>query len=180
MVVKRDINASAILEIAVLSDEPLGDVYSKANNIFKERLQRADGVSEVELHGGRDKEDRRRSRPQQTALLQPDAQPDRQHDQERERPPPVRHRLRRQDPGRPSGWSPSSKTPEEIAKIKVPNVAGVTVPLKDVASIKEQEARVNRYSRTNGADAVSLSVYMNSDANIVNTAKNAPRPARQP
>ncbi|HWQ61809.1 MAG TPA: efflux RND transporter permease subunit, partial [Negativicutes bacterium] len=172
VVVKRDINASAIMEIAVLSDEPLGDVYSKANNIFKERLQRADGVSEVELNGGRDKEiavdvDRNKLRFYNLTLNQ------------------IVSTVRNENVLLPSGTVYSDKTqadvrlvaqfktPEEIARIKVPNVAGVSVPLKDVASIREQEARVSRYSRTNGSDAVSLSVYMNSDANIVNTAKNA-------
>lgn len=172
VVVKRDINASAIMEIAVLSDEPLGDVYSKANNIFKERLQRADGVSEVELNGGRDKEvavevDRNKLRFYNLTLNQ------------------VVSTVRGENVLLPSGTVYSDKTqadvrlvaqyqaPEEIGKIKVPNVAGIAVPLKDVATIREQEARVSRYSRTNGADAVSLSVFMNSDANIVKTAKNA-------
>lgn len=172
VVVKRDINASPIMEIAVLSDEPLGDVYSKANNVFKERLQRADGVSEVELHGGRDKEvavevDRNKLRFYNLTLNK------------------IVDTIRGENVLLPSGTVYSDKTqadvrlvaqfkaPEEIAKIKVPNADGVAVPLKDVASIREQEARISRYSRTNGADAVSLSIYMNSDANIVNTAQNA-------
>ena len=40
VVVKRDINAAPVLEIAVTSNQPLSDLYSKANNVFKERLQR--------------------------------------------------------------------------------------------------------------------------------------------
>lgn len=172
VVVKRDINDSAVLEIAVLSDEPLGEVYSKANNIFKERLQRADGVSEVQLGGGRDKEiaveiDRNKLRFYNMTLNQ------------------IVSSIKGENVLLPSGTVYNDKTqadvrllaqymsPEEIAKIKVPNAIGIAVPLKDLATIREQDARVSRYSRTNGADAVSLSVYMNSDANIVNTVRNA-------
>jgi HAE1 family hydrophobic/amphiphilic exporter-1 len=171
VVVKRDVNASAIMEIAVLSAEPLGDVYSKADNIFKERLQRADGVSEVQLDGGRDKEvavdvDRNKLRFYNLTLNQ------------------IVNTIKAENVLLPSGtvYNKNSQadvrlvaqylTPEEIAKINVPNAAGVSIPLKDVATIKQQDARVTRYSRTNGADAVSLSVYMNSDANIVDTVKN--------
>ncbi|MDR3563888.1 MAG: efflux RND transporter permease subunit [Negativicutes bacterium] len=171
VVVKRDVNASAVLEIAVLSAEPLDDVYSKANNIFKERLQRADGVSEVQLDGGRDKEvavevDRNKLRFYNLTLNQ------------------IVNSIKGENVLLPSGTVYNKNTqadvrlvaqyltPEEIAKINVPNAAGVAIPLKDVATIKEQDARVTRYSRTNGSDAVSLSVYMNSDANIVSTVKN--------
>lgn len=40
VVVKRDINASSMMEIAVTSGKPLADTYTVANAVFKERLQR--------------------------------------------------------------------------------------------------------------------------------------------
>ena len=56
VVIKRDVNATPIMYIAVQSNQPLDDIYSKAENDFQDVLQQADGVSEIELHGGRDKE----------------------------------------------------------------------------------------------------------------------------
>ena len=56
VVIKRDINAKPIVELAVLSPYGLADTYSQTENVFQEVLQQAGGVSEVELHGGRDKE----------------------------------------------------------------------------------------------------------------------------
>lgn len=172
VVVKRDINADPVLEVAVLSSEPLGDVYAKANNIFKERLQRADGVSEVELYGGRDKEvavevDRHKLQFYNLSMNQ------------------IVDTIKSENVLLPSGtvYSDKSQTdvrllaqytvPAEMNKLRVSNADGASIPLDAVATIQEKDARVNRYSRTNGADAISMAIYMNSDANIVNTVKNA-------
>lgn len=172
VVLKRDINASPVLEIAVIANEPLADVYTKADNVFKERLQRADGVSEVQLYGGRNKEiaveiDRNKLQFYQLALNQ------------------IVSAIKNENILLPSGTIYGDKTqsdvrllaqyqnPAEIGKIQVKNSSNSPITIDAVADIEEKDARVNRYSRTNGADVISLSVYMNSDANIVNTAKSA-------
>ncbi|MBP2625651.1 MAG: acriflavin resistance protein [Firmicutes bacterium] len=171
-VVKRDINASPILEIAVTSNQPLADLYTKANNVFKERLQRAEGVSEVTLDGGRDKEvavevDSNKLRFYNLSLNQ------------------IISKIKGENILLPAGTVFSDKTqidvrmlaqyatPDEITKLQVNNADGIAVALKDVATISEKDSRVNRYSRANGSDAVSLSVYKNSDASIVDTSKAA-------
>ena len=56
VVIKRDINATPVMYIAVQSSRPLDDIYAKAYNDFQDVLQQADGVSEINLNGGRDKE----------------------------------------------------------------------------------------------------------------------------
>ena len=169
VVVKRDINATPIVEIAVTSNQPLADVYTKANDVFKERIQRADGVSEVQLYGGRDKEvavevDKNKLRFYNLGLNQ------------------IVSKIKQENQLLPAGTVYNDKTqsdvrllaqyksPDEIGKLQITNADGIRIPLKDVATIQEKDARVSRYGRTNGTDAVSLSVYMNSDANIVNTA----------
>ena len=56
VVIKRDVNATPIMYVAVQSSHSLDDIYSKTENDFQDVLQQADGVSEIELNGGRDKE----------------------------------------------------------------------------------------------------------------------------
>lgn len=172
VVVKRDINATPILEIAVTSKYPLSDIYAKANNIFKERLERGDGVSEVELYGGRDKEiaidvNKDKLTFYNLSLSQ------------------IIDKVRSENVMVPSGSVYTDKTQtdvrltaqyanaDEIKHLQVTNSNGVSIPLTEIASIKEQDSRATRYGRVNGQDAISLQVYKNSDANLVNTSKSA-------
>jgi hydrophobe/amphiphile efflux-1 (HAE1) family protein len=170
VVVKRDVDALPILEIAVTSPYPLSDVYSRANNIFKERLERADGVSEVTLYGGRDKEvaidvNKDKLLFYNVSLSQ------------------VVDRIKAENVLQPAGSVYTDKTqadvrlmaqfqsPEEISRLQINNADGISIPLSEIAVIQERDGRATRYGRVNGQDAVSLQVYKNSDANIVSTAK---------
>ena len=56
IVEKRDMDAAPIIDLAVLSSHPLDEMYSMADNTFTNVFTKADGVSDVELHGGRSKE----------------------------------------------------------------------------------------------------------------------------
>ena len=56
VVEKRDMDAAPIIDLAVLSSHPLDEMYSMADNTFTNDFTKADGVSDVELHGGRNKE----------------------------------------------------------------------------------------------------------------------------
>ena len=56
VVEKRDMDAAPIIDLAVLSSHPLDEMYSMADNTFTNDFTKADGVSDVELHGGRSKE----------------------------------------------------------------------------------------------------------------------------
>jgi HAE1 family hydrophobic/amphiphilic exporter-1 len=62
-------------------------------------------------------------------------------------------------------------SPQELSLVHVTNNKGINIPLGNIATIKEQDARVSRYARTNGQDVISLTVFKNSDANLVDTAK---------
>ena len=172
VVIKRDVNATPILEISILADRPLGDVYALANDVFVERLQRASGVSDVQLYGGRDKEiavevDKDKLSYYNITLSQ------------------IVNRIQQENVLTPAGSVYTDKkeanvrltaqyaSSEELTSIHLTNSKGVSFPLKDIATVTEKDARVSRYARTNGQDVVSLTVYKNSDANIVDTAKAA-------
>jgi len=170
VVMKRDVNATPIMEVSVIADKPLSDVYTLANDVFVERMQRAGGVSDVQLDGGRDKEiavevDKDKLSYFNISLNQ------------------IVDRIQQENLLTPAGSVFTDKketsvrltaqyaSPEELASIHVSNAKGVSIPLKDLATVREQDARVTRYARTNGQDVVSLTVYKNSDANLVDTAK---------
>lgn len=171
VVIKRDVNAQPIMEISVIADKPLADVYTLANDVFVERIQRASGVSDVALDGGRDKEvavevDKDKLSYFDISLNQ------------------IITRIEQENILTPAGSIFNDKnetnvrltaqytSPEELASIHVTNAKGAKIPLKDLATITEKDARVTRYARTNGQDVVSLTVYKNSDANLVDTAKS--------
>lgn len=169
VVIKRDINAQPIVEIAVLSKYPLSDIYSKTVNTFQERLQQSDGVSEIELYGGRDKEvaveiDKDKMALYKLTLTQ------------------IADKISSENQLLPSGSVYTEKTKTdirvtaqyqtaaEIEKLQVVNSDGEAIPITAVATVKEQDARADRFGRVNGQDAISLAIYKNSDANIVSTA----------
>ena len=53
---KRDMDQSPIVDLALISSHPLDEMYSLADNTLTNEFTKAEGVSDVELHGGRDKE----------------------------------------------------------------------------------------------------------------------------
>lgn len=172
VVIKRDVNATSIMEISVIADKPLGDVYALANDVFVERLQRASGVSDVSLGGGRDKEVAVEVDKDKLAHFNIPLSS-------------IIGRIEQENALTPAGSIFTDKTetnvrltaqyssPDEIGNIYVSNAKGAKIALKDLATVREQDARVTRYARTNGQDVVSLTVYKNSDANLVDTAKAA-------
>lgn len=171
VVIKRDINAKPILELAVMSKHSLATTYSMTDNVFQEELQQAGGVSEIELHGGRDKEvaievDRDKMAAYKLTLAK------------------ISSAIKNENQLLPSGsvYTETTKsdvrviaqykTAKDIEKVQVQNTAGQLIPLTAVAAIKEQDARTDRYGRLNGEDAINVLVYKNSDANVVETAAN--------
>lgn len=61
-VVKKDINAQPIMELAVLSQHSLAETYSTTENVFQDALQQVGGVSDISLGGGRDDQGAGRAR----------------------------------------------------------------------------------------------------------------------
>lgn len=171
VVIKRDINAKPIVELAVMSQHSLAETYTMTDRVFQETLQQAGGVSEIELHGGRDKEvavevDRDKMASYKLTLAK------------------IAAAIRNENQLLPSGsvYTETTKSDvrviaqykkaQDIEKVQVQNTDGKMIPLTAVASIREQDARKDRYGRLNGQDAINVLVYKNSDANVVETAAN--------
>lgn len=171
VVIKRDMNATPIVELAITSDRPLADIYSKTDNTFQDIIQQASGVSEIELYGGRDKEiaiDVDKDKMAAYKITMAD----------------IVTALRNENQLLPSGsiYTDTKQSDvrviaqylkaRDIEDIVVKNSEGARIPFTAFAKAAEKEARASRYARFNGQDAVSLRIYKNSDANIVVTANN--------
>lgn len=171
VVIKRDMNATPIVELAITSDRPLADIYSKTDNTFQDVIQQASGVSEIELYGGRDREiaiDVDKDKMAAYKITMAD----------------IVTALRDENQLLPSGsiYTDTKQSDvrviaqylkaRDIEDIVVKNSEGARIPFTAFAKAEEKEARASRYARFNGQDAVSLRIYKNSDANIVVTANN--------
>lgn len=169
VVIKRDMNAKPIVELAMTSPYPLSVSYSKAKNVFQDALQQSSGVSEIELYGGRDKE----------VAIEIDKDKMANYHLTLDK---IVSAVNAENQLLPSGSVYTEKTKtdvrviaqyktiRDIEKIQVTNTNNVAIPLTAVANIKAQDARVDRFGRINGDDSISFAIYKNSDANVVSTA----------
>ena len=164
-------NAKPIVELAVMSQHSVADTYMETENVFQDVLSQAGGVSEIELHGGRDKEvavdvDRDKMAAYKLTLAK------------------ISAAIKAENQLVPSGTVYTEQTQSDvrvvaqykeaadIEKIQIQNTDGAKIPITAVATIRERDARANRYGRLNGQEAVNVLIYKNSDANLVETAAN--------
>ena len=171
VVVKRDMNATPIVELAVLSQHSSAETYMQTYNVFQDEIEQAGGVSEIELHGGRDLEvavdvDRDKMAAYKLTLAK------------------IKSAIQNENQLLPSGTVYTATTQsdvrvvaqytkaEDIEKVQVQNTEGQMIPLTAVATIREQDERTTRFGRLNGEDAVNVLIFKNSDANLVETADN--------
>lgn len=171
VVVKKDLDATPVIELAVTSAQPLSTIYSRVYNDFQNTIQQAGGVSDVELSGGRDREvaievDKDKMAAYKLTLAK------------------IVAAVKAENQLLPSGSVYTEQTKSDvrllaqyqnaadIEKVVIQNADGASVPITAVATVRDQDARVDRYGRINGQDAVTMQIYKNSDANVVQTAAN--------
>lgn len=169
VVEKRDMDAAPIIDLAVLSSHPLDEMYSMADNTFTNDFTKADGVSDVELHGGRSKEIAvkvDRDKLAYYGITMND----------------IISTLNKENKLAPAGSSYTDTrqtqirlsaqydTVEDIRKIHLTCGNGAAIPISAVGEVVRQDQRVSRFARINGQDAIGISIYKNSNANLVSTA----------
>lgn len=170
VVIKRDVNAEAIIEISVTSPYSLAETYTKVDADFKQKFQQTEGVAEVVLKGGRDKEiaiNVDKDRLNYYGVTLSDIVTQLQKENTLLAPGTVYSEIMQSDIRIDSQF----KTIYELENIQVKNREGLYVPITEIADIQEQEKLATRHSRMNGEDAISMEIYKNSDANLVDTAE---------
>ena len=190
-VTKADQNAWPIMNVAVSSNRPLAELFEIANDDILPRLQSVDGVADVQISGGLQREiqvkiDPNRLRAYGVSLTT------------------VQTALQRENVSTPSGRITEGagsesvramatiRTLDELKNIVVvgPGSAGLqgnvssgasaaatavtgrVVRLQDVAEVTDTTREQTRFQRFNGNDAVGFSIVKQADANSVQVADN--------
>jgi len=163
---KWDINAIPIIELAVSAPRPLQEVYRISDRVISERLSRIGGVGEVEITGKREREIRvaikqERLRAYGLSLLD------------------IVGVVSAGNLNVPAGHITrgASETtirmtgevndPDELAAFRIPLHGGSTIPLSEVADIRDTTEELREYSSYNGQSVIGLSIIKRSDGNTV-------------
>lgn len=171
VVEKRDMDAAPIIDLALVSSHPLDEMYSLADNTLTNDFTKADGVLDVELSGGRDKEIAvkvDRDWLSYYGISMND----------------IISALKRENKLAPSGSSYTDRrqtqirldgqyaSVADIKQIHLTAANGESVPITALGDVVREDKKVSRYARINGQDGIGISIYKNSNANLVSTADN--------
>ena len=170
VVLKRSAEEYPVLEIAVTGKQEAADLHAMAENTFKEKLQQAEGVADVSVTGGAEKE---------IAVLVNQEQLNYYNLTLKDITDAIRSENAMVSAG--SVYSENRqvsvrldsqyKSAADIERISI-SKNGRTFLLRDLADVQARNKRSSRYARMDGNDAVSMEVYKSSGSNIVDTADN--------
>ena len=170
VVLKRSAEEYPVIEIAVTGKEDAADMNAMAENFFKEKLQQAEGVADVSVTGGAEKE---------IAVLVNQEQLNHYNLTLKDVTDAIRSENTMVSAG--SVYSENRqisvrldsqyKSVADIERITI-SKNGKNFLLRDVADVQVKNKRNTRYARMDGNDAISMEVYKSSGSNIVETADN--------
>ncbi len=166
VVYKFNMNDQPVLVLALQSQRPLYETKKMAEDIIKDRLQRLSGVADVSVVGGEKREisvsvDRAKLSGYGLSINQ------------------VINRLRAENLNQPSGRLDRPEAEynvrvlgefeslDDIRSLDIPVGNGRTIPLSAIATVTDGYQELREYSRVNGISAVSLMVFKQSDASVV-------------
>jgi HAE1 family hydrophobic/amphiphilic exporter-1 len=178
VVFKADMNSEPVLVMALQSPRPLYETKKMAEDLLKDRLQKIPGVSDVSIVGGQKREitvsvDKAKLSGYGLSLNQ------------------IINRLRAENLNQPSGRLDRPEAEynvrvlgeftnlDDIRNIDIPLGNGDTVPLSAVAAVSDGYQELREYSRVNGISAVSMMVFKQSDASVVEVGEQVKKEINQ-
>ena len=170
VVLKRSAEEYPVIEIAVSGKQDAADLNAMAENFFKEKLQQAEGVADVSVTGGAEKEIAvlvNQEKLNYYSLTLKDITDAIRSENTMVSAGSVYSENRQVSVRLDSQY----KTVSDIEQISLTK-NGRTFLLRDVADVQVKNKRNSRYARMDGNDAVSMEVYKSSGSNIVETADN--------
>lgn len=171
VVAKFDIGAQPVMTLALSGPQPVQELTRLADDVVKQQLQRQNGVGQVSIIGGRDREIRVVADPERlrsfglaiTDLSQAikaqslDAPAGRLKE-------PGRERIMR--------LQGEARSAEEIGALIVASPGGSPVRVRDVAQVVDGPEEARSAARFNGVSTVAFTVLKQSGSNTVQVAEN--------
>lgn len=170
VVLKRSAEEYPVIEIAVTGKQDAADLNAMAENFFKEKLQQAEGVADVSVTGGAEKEIAvlvNQEKLNYYSLTLKDITDAIRSENTMVSAGSVYSENRQISVRLDSQY----KTASDIEQISISKNSR-TFLVRDVAEVQVKNKRNSRYARMDGNDAVSMEVYKSSGSNIVETADN--------
>lgn len=170
MVIKVDPNAMPIIQLSFYSEEDLGKLQSILMEIVKPRIERIEGVANVSLSGGKEKE--------VSIFLE---------EGELEKYGLTIDKLAQligaENLNLPAGQIKkgnkklSLKTVgefqsiEDIKSMPIPLATGGVIHLRDIANVSIEDKETTTVSRINGKEGINISIQKQSDSNTVRVSE---------
>jgi len=163
---KRDMNDMPVINLALSGNRSPVELYDLADDVISDRLRRLDGVADVSISGGLQREVQinvNKSKLEGFGLSLNQ----------------VINRLEAENLNDPSGRMdrPEAeynirvlgqfKSVDEIGEILITTSSGYSVPLKEIASVVAGYQEQRQYSRLNGQDAIAIRISKQSDSSVV-------------
>ena len=168
-IAKYDPNAQPIMQLSISGNRDLGQLQRLAEDKIQKRLEATDGVAQVSIYGGLQREiqvqvDQQKLQARGLSILQ------------------VNQALAGDNLNVPAGsltqqgkdWTVrldnQAQTPAELNNVLVANTSSGPIFLRDVATVLDTYKKVSTVQRTNGSLALGVSILKQSSANTVETA----------
>ncbi len=166
VIAKYDIGGEPVINLAVSADRPLDEVYRTVDQVISERLSRVDGVAEVVVTGAREREvrvdvDAERLRAYGLTLLD------------------VVRLMSAANLNVPAGHITRGageinvrlrgevRDPAELAQFRLPIAGGQSIPLSEVAVVRDATAELREMAEWKGQPVIGIGVQKRSDGNTV-------------
>src|SRR5438445_2331130 len=170
-IAKYDPNAQPIMQLSISGNRDLGQLQRLAEDKIQKRLEATDGVAQVSIYGGLQREiqvqvDQQKLQARGLSILQ------------------VNQALAADNVNVPAGsltqqgrdWTVrldnQAQTPQELNNVLVSTTSSGPVYLRDVATVVDTYKKVSTIQRTNSESALGITVLKQSSANTVSTADN--------
>ena len=168
-IAKYDPNAQPIVQLSISGNRDLGQLQRLAEDKIQKRLEATDGVAQVSIYGGLQREiqvqvDQQKLQARGLSILQ------------------VNQALAGDNLNVPAGsltqqgkdWTVrldnQAQSPTELNNVLVATTPGGPIFLRDVATVLDTYKKVSTIQRTNGSAALGVSILKQSSANTVETA----------
>jgi len=175
---KVDTNASAVIWLALSGDRTIQQLNLYANNVLKKKFETINGVGEVNIGGRRDRVIRVNIKPEQMAAYKVTADD-------------LISAFNREHIQLPGGFLVSAQSEQllkldmefhnvrELSELIVSTNTGVSIRLKDVATIEDGITDNRQIARYNGKPTVGLGMVKIANANTVDIIREVERRLEQ-